>query len=898
MSRQRENRVLPSQTRANGSVFGHGGPALPSGEFFTDSLLEDTPSRIPSPTSTQKSKLAVVSAKQRRAIYTTGTTAATATGTMATALPPTTRPLEAGRLGAGSGHAPKKSATLSYTGRLPLSLKREDVTTPQSADSRREFRTSTSSTLSTPPRALTEVYQRIDDEQALAAAEREDRSSEGGSDRHGELPLDATDTSAAAKPGDVDMQLTGTLSEGTGMSFLKGLTDQNIANSITPAVSSHVKDMRKLGISTKPIAHSDSSLDGRNKPPQRVFQMSLPNSHQPTDELKVKDGGAGRDGGEDGDDGYSTDEDLRKREVAFKFSQLAKKMNLKSSQAGSDEAGGRQTPRPKKGSIDGGDENQRPNTQTQHQRAPSFDSQASSSVNWGAVDEDMPMRSIEPAGNEPSGSVWSQSSPGRVKRWDNDFTGVSFQVSDSPPVKSRAKPAMATQEDARQAATRLPHSIGDDTALQTDVNDKELTTDTRPDSAGEQDPKAPGVIFRSSTTSQAPSKAGTQPPSKAEKQPPPKAESQPPSKAEKQPPPKAESQPPFLDSRSRSHDLIQRLARLGSSTPRSSPRALKEDVKREVAEEIDVAAKDEATEEKISKKPIVAATPKVTGAWTDTILPEPDTAKTVKSEAQQPQQQPSGYVQTPHVKAGGWIDTPLLSRSERASATTAGAMAPIEDVTEELDTNVRGGDGPTVTDTLVLGNDTLASLDSVLDKTWQNADELIKLSSVSNNNSNNSNITTTGEDDGEVAGSSGEADTTKQLEILLLGTLQTLQSNIQSARQGISKLEQEVARDVAASASSPSSNTAVAEAAASLQQQQAQEKALLDLLARLPPPQEDKKTSRSTTSSRRFSSSNPTMTRIQTQLQIHRTHLVATLGLVVCWYLLECTLAELIAHPV
>ncbi|RMZ81743.1 hypothetical protein DV738_g2120, partial [Chaetothyriales sp. CBS 135597] len=859
----RENRVLPSQTRANGSVFGHGGPAFPSGDFFTDSLLEDTSSRIPSPTSAKKSK-------------------------------------------------------------------------PTSANSREDFRTSTSSNLSTPPKALTEVYQRIDDEQALAAAEREDRSSEGGSDRYVGLPVDATDTAAAGRAGDVDLQLTGTLSEGTGMSFLKGLTDQNIANSITPAVSSHVKDMRRLGISTKPIvfnpgikpsekladddldddddeaidwtkslpaeskklfplggrlnghnadkAHSDSSLDGRNKPPQRVFQIPLANTQQPADQLEV--GGAGKDDGENDDDGYSTDEDLRKREVAFKFSQLAKKMNLKSSQAGSDELGGRQTPRPEKAKPDGGEEggdqdkrqDEAPGSHDQHRRAPSFDSQASSSVNWGAIDEDMPMRSIESAANEASGSVWSQSSPGRVKRWDNDFTGVSFQVSDSPPVKSRAKPAIAAQEGVREAAMRLSRSISDDTALQTDVKDEELTTDTRPHSAGEQGHNAPVVISRSSTSSQ-----GT---------------------------PTADTQPPFVPSRSRSHDLIQRLSRLGSTTPRSSPRVTKEDVKKELSEEIDVATKDETstdlstaggtTEEKTAKKPIVAATPRVTGAWTDTILPEPDTVKTAKpEEAEQQKQPPSGYVQTPHIKAGGWVDTPLLSMSERASSTAAAAMATIEDVTEELDTNVvsvdpseqngsessdatalpaeapaavpksawasireqqkqLSGDPAAVSDTLVLGNDTLASLDSVLDKTWQNADDLIKLSG-------SASITATGEQDGG-AGSSGEADTTKQLEILLLGTLQTLQSNIQSARQGISKLEQE---------------------------QQAQEKALLDLLARLPP--ENNSSSKKHSPSKK---SHRIYKKIQTQITSHSIHLLSTLGLLVCWYLLECTLAEVIAHPV
>ncbi|RMZ90164.1 hypothetical protein DV736_g2623, partial [Chaetothyriales sp. CBS 134916] len=910
--RKKVSKVLSAtiaETRANGSVFGHAGSASLSGDFFTDSLLDDT-SRIPSPT------------------------------------------------------APGQN---------------DNVTPPQSANASGEFKTSTNSDLSTPPRALTEVYQRIDDEEELAAAEREDRSSEGGSDRHLALPLDAADTSLAAKSREVDTQLSGTLSEGTGMSFLKGLTDQNIARSITPAVSSHFKDMRKLGISTKPIAfnpgikpserladlddgdegmgwtkllpaeaqklfplggrlnghdvgkaQSDNSIGDRTKQPSQAFQLPLLSSQQPADQRL--DSGAGGDDGDDGDDGYSTDEDLRKREVLFKFSQFAKKMNSKSSQAGSDEIGGRQTPRPEKASTNDGEERQDQNDgqrqrssdgQPQHQRAPSLTSQASSSVNWAGIEEEMRAGSIEPAANkalptspprsEASASIRSPSSTGRLKRWDNDFTGVSFQVSESPPVKSRAKvedyvrqsaaarlsKAAVTrgrldaigERDGREARMRLSRSTSDDAASRTEAKTEELTIDTHLKLVGEQVPDTPVVIFRSSTSSQIDT-------------------------------PKADAEQPAAHGRSTSDDLIQRLARLGSSTPNHSPEVLKEDITEGVTEAgADEGGKDDlpadlskeeedkvfhnqpASKTTTKKKPIVAATPRVTGAWTDTILPDPDTIKTVKSLGQQ-QPQPSSYVQTPHVKAGGWVDTPLPRRHGQTSA----AMAPIEDVTEELDTNVvpvvkaatdvreqtgtqsqSQSNGPAetvaqprppplpvvpksawasirdqqkqrsdnaaaaaVTDTLVLGNDTLASLDSVLDKTWRSADDLIKLSS---------STPATAEQD---VVASSEADT-KQLELLLLGTLQTLQSNIHSARQGISKLEQEVARDViaatAASAASSSSTT------------------LLDLLARLP---QDGK--------------NKIKTKDKTRHN-YTVFLLLALGLIGCWYLLECTLAEVMAHP-
>ena len=73
------------------------------------------------------------------------------------------------------------------------------------------------------------------------------------------------------------------------------------------------------------------------------------------------------------------------------------------------------------------------------------------------------------------------------------------------------------------------------------------------------------------------------------------------------------------------------------------------------------------------------ATPKVTGAWTDTILP--DTVKT----ARQTGKAQSRFVKTPQVNAGGWIDTPMVNGNRQSSAL---APMTIEEVTEEITSEV------------------------------------------------------------------------------------------------------------------------------------------------------------------------------------------------------------------
>jgi hypothetical protein len=84
-------------------------------------------------------------------------------------------------------------------------------------------------------------------------------------------------------------------------------------------------------------------------------------------------------------------------------------------------------------------------------------------------------------------------------------------------------------------------------------------------------------------------------------------------------------------------------------------------------------------------KKTVAETPKVIGAWTDTILP--DTVRTLRPIGKQP----AGYAQTPHVNAGGWIDTPMVTGKRQSSAL---APMPIEEETEEITTGALSANEP------------------------------------------------------------------------------------------------------------------------------------------------------------------------------------------------------------
>ena len=318
------------------------------------------------------------------------------------------------------------------------------------------------------------------------------------------------------------------------------------------------------------------------------------------------------------------------------------------------------------------------------ERTSSFSSKASSQVNWDAVGANVALPSVEnqesltPQATPPKRRTpelhKSSRSPAKGKPFDNDFTSNSFQVSESPPVRNVKhkksmedyvndreladvnKSAVASkrlgeirEKDPREAQRRFSRSPGALQALEDTTDQQVEVADDSNQNVGIPIPDTPVVLYRSSSSS---SRNTTS------------------------------TERPGHDRRT-SHDHLQRLARAMSTTPRSSPpqksaeESKTDDVTKDsLASSADAPELDERPE---TRKPTVAATPRVMGAWTDTILP--DTTKT----ARQTGVRLSKYAQTPYVSAGGWVDTPIATGQRQSSGL---APMTIEEVTEELDTDV------------------------------------------------------------------------------------------------------------------------------------------------------------------------------------------------------------------
>ncbi|KAL6246883.1 hypothetical protein RBB50_006190 [Rhinocladiella similis] len=330
-------------------------------------------------------------------------------------------------------------------------------------------------------------------------------------------------------------------------------------------------------------------------------------------------------------------------------------------------------------------------------------------VDWAAAAADVPLPSVEKSAMTPDKSATPQSTPPRdmlqstmqkqrsvekFRVWgDNDFTGLSFQVSDSPPIRSQAKPD-ESQTKTKTELQRLAkgyittNRLNEMSAKNPSIVRKtsrsfspEERRQSQPDRAaekrrqdspnlgeGERIPDTPVVVYRSSSNNSENSNR---------------------------------SQRPTPESQ-RSLDHLQRLARAVSTTPKASPPSQKlVDEEPENTTQDDILAaygdlEDTTTESapvnKIAevqpKAAKVMATPKVVGAWTDTILP--DTVRTQKSILKQPK-----HLQTPHVNAGAWIDTPLPN-GELFPAPSMPET--IEEATEDLTHGVDAASEPTPID--------------------------------------------------------------------------------------------------------------------------------------------------------------------------------------------------------
>ena len=738
MLRNKENNLLPSQTRANGSVVLGTSQPPPSSDFFTDSILEDT-SRIPSPSPRKHA-----TSKPRRAVV-------------------GSRPLQASRDSANaaqrssspqSGRPAKRHLQPAPVLKKPSPKRSQQnlITPPQSRDGQ-ELRSPTSD-VSSPPRALTDVYQRIQDEEDLAATEREsdpDEEEEMDLRQDEESPIKPRESSSqrstpVTMPVDSNKdnmldEKTGSFSDPTGMSFVRGLEDPKLASVLTPHYTERAKDRRKLqNISSLPIlfnqgpkpsemadgvrsiASSDrGSNSGSAGGHRRLGEMTVngvsrahsDTAAEPRQAMTrvnpLKRAAPPPKGQEISEDEHTSDElraverELQNRKLKRLFSgaRPASSQSASNSDRGTNgnntqeslQSEVRQQSQPQPDPIPM--KNPVPATTkgmlsmwarkaSEHRNQRPTDS---SQIDWAGLGADVPLPSVEdssipqatPSKPNVAVSVRSQPSVDRLRRLDNDFTGMSFQVSESPPVRSRRsvedylrdqemerlnKKALATsrldairEKDPREAHRRLSRSPSAGQLTEKPSVESLSAAQQQPESVGERVPDTPIVVYRSSSNSS----------------------------KDAEPP----SQKLHHDRRS-SHDQLQRLARAMSTTPRSSPAppSAKEDQIDEVDPDLDgeptqdtyaSSANAPELQQEQPKRQTVLATPKVTGAWTDTILP--NTAKT----ARQTGKAQSRFVKTPQVNAGGWVDTPMVNGNRQSSAL---APMTIEEVTEEITSEV------------------------------------------------------------------------------------------------------------------------------------------------------------------------------------------------------------------
>lgn len=323
------------------------------------------------------------------------------------------------------------------------------------------------------------------------------------------------------------------------------------------------------------------------------------------------------------------------------------------------------------------------------EKSDSVTSEDASPIDWAAAGADVPLPSVEqsstpqdtPAQPPLPSSIQKQRSIDRIRKWENDFTGLSFQVSDSPPVRNRpslndslrereienlTKQAVTTnrlgeiqEKDPNVLVRKTSRTFGPEERQQTqskaDRLEPEVSSERRPGLDEDLLPNAPVSLQRSSSSSTT----------------------------------KSTSSQKMSQSSHDSLDHLQRLARAASTTPRASPvpqqpittivnrSALTNAVKTTPSEDdSDNDSSPELRNKELPRGPAqtVGETPKVIGAWTDTILP--DTIKTVRHQKSAPY-----YAETPHVNAGGWIDTPVPPGKRLPSVPIP---TTIEEVTEEL----------------------------------------------------------------------------------------------------------------------------------------------------------------------------------------------------------------------
>lgn len=824
MSLNKEHR---SSRRSNGSLLSlDRTPRSQSEDFFTDSLIDA--SKIPTPS--PKKQPFHKAYKERRAI---GNSRALKSAWQSNA-----RGSFSDNDGSTRSAHLLRPTKLPSPGRSPSPLRQPNRTSTPPPD----ISPTSPSILSSPAHGLDETYKRIAEEEDIAAQEGQLEDEEEYTDNmyqndgygYGQniQPDDDSMTSGDHNEHkdvhDVDRNKENvSLDGGTGathvsdMSFLEGLTDQGLAAKLTPHALQAANDRALLAKASQ--RQTPINFNGVKNGPtllERLQRKNSPDVESPQQEEQQS---------------HNDADDFREPPP-----------NVPKSWARA---------RPEKSWMS------RSRQRREQGRSGAVNSPGpdSSQVDWAEAAADIALPSVEDSfAPEPINSknsspaiLHSQRSMDRVRQWElNDFTGQSLQVSDSPPVRPRVvvadqiqqreierveKQAVTTsrlgqyrkREDPNILIRKLTRGQSADTYPTPEPSatpppcgfHPSLIKAVTPVSSqtskaikftdgSEPRPESPVVIYRSSSiSSNGLSKQDTR--SSGERKASedqlarlaramsnsPKPSSTPEDRSLLEPEQKSTEETPAAGGK----ELVAHDTLIGKVVKENQEAAQRAESSRQSSKEF---AEEEITP-KANRIAETAKTPKVTGAWTDTILPDTILRSLRKQEN-------TLLAQTPHVNAGGWIETPAPGGKRQSPALAA---IPIEEeenlavpegltngISKPLPSSVpktaltsilaraksrltAEGQVPDASnDTLHLNDSTINSLEDLL--TLDNAEltTLIRMGAES-------------EAREQLIRDHLGAEPVAEAQLLerLSGKLQALRSNIHDARKGISKLEHQVA---------------------------------------------------------------------------------------------------------
>ena len=614
-----------------------------SDEFFTDSIMSDG-SKIPTPSPTKTENIPP-SVKPRRAIGNSKNLKAAWDAT-ANRERQFSHPSESATMRHIKPQQQAPARRSNPTPDLPEIKTRNSTPSP----SRRAYGpglTSPESTVSSPPKGLTEAYKRIADEEDLA--DQEGAFSDEAEFEQDMLPYDADKARSdrirkSHSPVSIRSQRRNSprpnghgmpppenkenvlqdeteMSKASDLSFINQLTDQELAAKLTPHALDRARDKARLQRAVQrdsPIAFSRAALGSKGHSADDVL---LHESEEEADFTRSSNTSTGSGRSDRLDVSLNVPRNWGSKGRAGK--EWLNRIHRKDKSAMED----------------------------------------SSAVDWTEAAADVPLpQNGDAALTQPDAlrsstplSVNHKSSLDKLRQWElNDFTGTSLQISNSPPVRPR-NPALGQIRDLeienleRRAVTtnRLDELRKRESTekLTRKISPSDRPKPEEPKSAksvkfedhGEAIPNTPIVIYKQG--------ANGLPRSVSDN---------------------------FGEKRSQTErtrdprEDLQRLARAISESPKGNPAedvsiALKDLIWRRGADDDDESRNIEQVKatplpSRLSALDLATKTPVVTGAWVDTILP--DTIKTTKQTASDEKQ-----LKTPHV-LGGWVDTPLPSNKK------------------------------------------------------------------------------------------------------------------------------------------------------------------------------------------------------------------------------------------